>query len=81
MYHLLYQSVIVRSAFMGFVWVSMWTAIISLNRVNKLIFVMVKCGVFFEVWTQFLNIIYRSFGFKWLIDRQLNDYSHDIPVV
>jgi hypothetical protein len=27
---------------------------------------MVKCGVLFEVRTEFLNIIYTSFGFKWL---------------
>jgi hypothetical protein len=30
---------------------------------KQLIFVMVKCYVFFEVRTQFLNIIYTSFGF------------------
>jgi hypothetical protein len=35
--------------------------IISLNSVNKLIFVMVKCGVLFEVWAEFLNIIWTSF--------------------
>jgi hypothetical protein len=40
--------------------------IISLNTVDKLIFVMVKCGVLFEVRTEFLNIIYTSFGFKGL---------------
>jgi hypothetical protein len=33
------------------------TAIISLNSVNQLIVVMVKCGVLFEVRTEFLNII------------------------
>jgi hypothetical protein len=33
------------------------TAIISLNSINKLIFVMVKCGVLFEVRTEFLNNI------------------------
>jgi hypothetical protein len=32
-------------------------AIISLNSVNQLIFVMVKCCVLFEVRTEFLNII------------------------
>jgi hypothetical protein len=32
-------------------------AIISLNSVNQLIFVMVKCDVLFEVRTEFLNII------------------------
>jgi hypothetical protein len=33
---------------------------ILLNSVNKLIVVMVKSGVFFEVQTEFLNIIYTS---------------------
>jgi hypothetical protein len=28
-----------------------------LNSIYQLIFVMVKCVVFFEVWTEFLNII------------------------
>jgi hypothetical protein len=32
-------------------------AIISLNGVNQLNFVMVKCGVFFAVRTELLNII------------------------
>jgi hypothetical protein len=32
-------------------------AITSLNSVNQLIFVMVKCSVLFEVRTEFLNII------------------------
>jgi hypothetical protein len=49
---------------MGFVWLSMWTAIISLNSVNQLIFVMVKCGVLFEVRTEFLNNIWTNFGLK-----------------
>jgi hypothetical protein len=31
--------------------------IISLNNINQLIFVMVKCGVLFEVRTEFLNTI------------------------
>jgi hypothetical protein len=31
--------------------------IISLNNVNQLIFVVMKCGVLFEVRTEFLNII------------------------
>jgi hypothetical protein len=34
-----------------------WTAIISLNSVNQLIFVTVKYGVLFEVRTEFLNNI------------------------
>jgi hypothetical protein len=39
-------------------------AIISLNSVNQLIFVTVKCGVLFEVRTEFLNAILTSFGFR-----------------
>jgi hypothetical protein len=31
--------------------------ILNLNNVNQLIFVMVKCGVLFEVRTEFLNNI------------------------
>jgi hypothetical protein len=42
---------------MSFVWFSVYAAIISLNSVNQLIFVMVKCGVLFEVRTEFLNNI------------------------
>jgi hypothetical protein len=38
-------------------------AIASLNSVNQLIFVTVKCGVLFEVRIEFLNIIYMSFVF------------------
>jgi hypothetical protein len=41
-------------------------AITSLSSVNQLIFVMVKYGVLFEVRTEFLNIIYTSFGFRGL---------------
>jgi hypothetical protein len=37
-----------------------------LNSVNQLIFVMVKCGVLFEVRTGFLNNIWTSFVFKGL---------------
>jgi hypothetical protein len=29
----------------------------SLNNINQLIFVMVKCGILFEVRTEFLNTI------------------------
>jgi hypothetical protein len=46
-----------QSVFMGFVWFSEKTVIISLNSVNQLIFVMVKCGVFFAVRNEFLNTI------------------------
>jgi hypothetical protein len=42
---------------MGFVWFSEQTEIISLNSINQLIFVMVKCGVLFEVRTELLNNI------------------------
>jgi hypothetical protein len=38
-------------------------AIIFLNSVNKLTILMVKCGVLFEVRTEFLNVIYKIFGF------------------
>jgi hypothetical protein len=38
--------------------------IISLNSINQLISVMVKCGVLFEVRTEFLNITKTSCGFK-----------------
>jgi hypothetical protein len=34
-----------------------WTVIISLNSINQLIYVMVKCGVLFEVRTEILNVI------------------------
>jgi hypothetical protein len=61
MYHLLQQQVILRFAqkvyLVGFLWFSLQTAIISLNSVNRLKFVTVKCGVFFAVRTEFLNII------------------------
>jgi hypothetical protein len=43
--------------FMGFERLSLQAEIISLNSVNQLIFVMVKCDVLFEVRTEFLNII------------------------
>jgi hypothetical protein len=47
---------------------------ISLNSVNKMFFVMVKCGVFFAVRTEFLNIILTSFGFKGLIHMGTKDF-------
>jgi hypothetical protein len=46
---------------------SMQTANVYLNSLDDLIFVMVKCCVFFKVWTEFLNIILTRFGFRWLI--------------
>jgi hypothetical protein len=45
--------------------------IISLNSVNELIFVMVKCGVPFEVRTEFLNFIWTTVGFL-SVNRQLS---------
>jgi hypothetical protein len=51
---------------MGFIRLSLRTEIISLNNINKPIFVMEKCWVFSEVRTDFLNIIYMNFGFKGL---------------
>jgi hypothetical protein len=42
---------------MCFVWFSLQTAIISLNNINHMIFVMVKFGVLFEVRAGLLNII------------------------
>jgi hypothetical protein len=42
---------------MGFVWFSEYTAITSLYSIKQPIFVMVKCGVLFEVRTEFLNNI------------------------
>jgi D-alanyl-lipoteichoic acid acyltransferase DltB (MBOAT superfamily) len=55
MNHLLWQSVMLHFVFIGFVWFSLQTEIISLNSINQLIFVMVKSGVLFEVRTEFLN--------------------------
>jgi hypothetical protein len=46
--------------------------IISLNSINQLIFVMVKCDVLFEVRTEFLNIILTSFSFKGLNLNSIN---------
>jgi hypothetical protein len=46
-----------RFLFICFVRFSLYTAIISLNSINQLIFVMVKYGVLFEVRTEFLNNI------------------------
>jgi hypothetical protein len=57
MYLLLQQSVTRHFVFMGSVRFLQTIPIISLNSVNQLIFVMVKCGVLFEVRTEFLNNI------------------------
>jgi hypothetical protein len=48
---------------MNSLWFSEQIAIISLNSANQLIYVMVKCCVFFPVRTEFLNIIYTILGF------------------
>jgi hypothetical protein len=42
---------------MDFLCFSFKTAIIYLNSINQLTFVMVQCGVLFEVRTEFLNNI------------------------
>jgi hypothetical protein len=55
--HLLYQSVMLHFVFVGFVSFLAEAGIISLNSVNKLIVAVVKCGVLFEVRTEFLNFI------------------------
>jgi hypothetical protein len=47
----------IKFLFMYFISFSFQTAVISLNIVEQLIFVMVKCCAFFAVRTQFLNII------------------------
>jgi hypothetical protein len=41
--------------------------IISLNSINQFIFVMVKCGVLFEVRIEFSNILKTSVRIKGLI--------------
>jgi hypothetical protein len=42
-----------------FLWCATYSpfALLNLNSVNQLIFIMVKCGVLFEVRTEFLNNI------------------------
>jgi hypothetical protein len=57
MYHLLYQSMTLNFVFVCFVWLSAQTGIISLNSVNKLIVVMVKYVLPFEVRAESLNVI------------------------
>jgi hypothetical protein len=49
----------------SYYWFIVWH-LLNLNSVNQLIFVMVKCGVLFEVRTEFLKIIFTNFGFKGL---------------
>jgi hypothetical protein len=57
MNYLLWLSVMLHFVFIGFAWFSLQTAIIPLNSINQLIFVMAKYGVLFEVRTEFLNNI------------------------
>jgi hypothetical protein len=57
MYHVLWESINLYVVITCLVSLSMKTAIISLNSVNQLIYVMVKYGVLFEVRTGFLNNI------------------------
>jgi len=52
---------------MGFILFSVYTVIIFLNGINKLIFVMVKSCVLFEAQAGFLNNIWTRVGFKSLI--------------
>jgi hypothetical protein len=40
------------------------TTFTSINTINQLIFLMVKCGVLFQVRTEFLNVIKMSIGFN-----------------
>jgi hypothetical protein len=54
---LISQQVGWNFVFMGYVWFSAQSVIIYLNSVKHLIFVMVKCGVLFEVRAGFLNNI------------------------
>jgi hypothetical protein len=66
---------------MGVVRILEWRTFISLNSVNQLIFVMAKCGVFFEVRTEFLNIKYTSFSFRGLMWSYCGDYRSYPPAV
>jgi hypothetical protein len=61
---------LLKSVLTWFVWLN--TVTIHINSVNQLIFVMVKCGVLFEVWTGFLNTIWTSFVFKGLNFNSVN---------
>jgi hypothetical protein len=52
----------------------------DLNSNTHLIPVTVRCGVLFEVRTEFLNIIYTSFGFKGLseVNKLLQTVCHSV---
>jgi hypothetical protein len=67
---------------MEFVCFSMQTVTIPMNSVNQLIFAMVKYGVFFEVWAQFLNNIQMSFSLKgsiWISEKK-KMYGHKLDL-
>jgi hypothetical protein len=51
------ESLRLYFVFMGFLCFSLQIAVVPLNTVNQLIFVMVKYGVLFEVRTESLNNI------------------------
>jgi hypothetical protein len=63
---------------MGSLRLSVQTVIIYLNSDNQSIFLIVKCGVLFEVRTEHLNIIYMRFDFKWLILNLLSVRYHSL---
>jgi putative solute:sodium symporter small subunit len=52
---------------MDFLWLSEYTAIISLNSVKELVFVMETRCIFLDLRTKLLFIIWMGFGFKELI--------------
>jgi hypothetical protein len=60
------------SRFLSF---SVWREMISLNSINQLIFVLIECCGFFAVRTEFLYIVYSSFGFKGLFINHIRVYN------
>jgi hypothetical protein len=64
-----------QSVFVCLVWFSEQTAIISLNSINQLIFVMETCCIFFEAGPEFLNVIRASKCWK-AIDKFLQMLNH-----
>jgi hypothetical protein len=42
---------------------------------------MVKFGVLFEVWPEFLNIIYRSFGFKGFTNFEVESVKYILSTI
>jgi hypothetical protein len=52
--------------------------IVFLNSINQLIFVMVKCGVLFEVRTEFLNVI--SWASKDLVPRN-EEFTISVKII